>query len=167
MIPELKIGIVVLASMVEHAQYVAQRLTGVLLPVFDAYFRSQPSAVVIAPPFPLARYVGTYTSLQPDAFPDLSVTLSWSGSTLLIDFNRSRLKFESVVDGVEGVTHLFRLLPWEGEGEGPGAKSCSETQMDDWYELIKFHVTEDGSLKVASVTMDFQYGAVWHKRTPA
>ena len=50
-----------------------------------------------------------------------------------------------------------------GEDYGPGAKSCSETQMDDWYQLIKFRTREDGVEGVVSIVMDFQYGVEWRK----
>jgi hypothetical protein len=39
MVPELKLGIVVLASEVEHAQATAQTLTNILVPAFDAALR--------------------------------------------------------------------------------------------------------------------------------
>ena len=121
LVPELQLGIVVLASMVEHAQYVAQRLTGMILPAFDAHFRTLGPSLPPSP-FHLSTYVGTYqpfpttttvstASLQ----PTLHVTLSSSGDVVLIDWNRSRLQFEEVLDEEEGVQHIYRLLPWSGE----------------------------------------------------
>ena len=169
MIPELKVGIVVLSSMVEHAQYIAQRMTGMLLPQFDSYFRSS-NVQTGSPPFPLSKYVGLYettsTTTTSTTAPNGSSSLNVNvvGTTLVVDWNRSRLHFESVVVDKNEMTttHLFRLLPWNGEAFGPGAKSCSETQMDDWYELLKFTVSDS---VVVSLSVDFVYGVVWDKKT--
>ena len=168
MIPELKVGIVVLSSMVEHAQYIAQRMTGMLLPQFDSYFRSS-NVPTGSPPFPLSKYVGLYettsttttSTTAPNGISSLNVRVV--GTTLVVDWNRSRLQFESVVvdKNEKATTHLFRLLPWSGEAFGPGAKSCSETQMDDWYELLKFTVDNDA---IVSLSLDFVYGVVWDKK---
>ena len=166
MIPELKIGIVVLSSMVEHAQYVAQRFIGMVLPAFDSYFRVASANVQdpeLNPPLPLLNYIGTYvttTATLPDVQNEINVELSGE-NVLIVNWNRSRLKYlESVEDDI-GTTHLFRLLPWFGEAFGPGSKSCSRTQMDDWYELLKFQV--DGNGNVLSIKLDFVYGVTWKK----
>ena len=171
-----------------------------LLPSFDAYFRTctRSSNSVNCPReainqviskktlskqisganhvLPFAAYVGVYVaqgSTAPDVQPRIKVTLV--DNVLMVDWNRSRLKFEMVVDQDKGSSsssssssssHVFRLLPWSGEAWGPAAKSCTRTQMDDWYELFTFHVVEDAATKgkVSSfITLDFVYGVVWNR----
>jgi hypothetical protein len=39
----------------------------------------------------------------------------------------------------------------------------NKTQMDDWYELLNFHATEDGSSSISSITADFMFGVEWRK----
>ena len=44
----------------------------------------------------------------------------------MINMNRSRLQYVNIVDDMDGITHVYRLLPWFGEDYGPGSKSCTE-----------------------------------------
>lgn len=143
MVPELKLGIVVLASMVEHAQYTAQLLTGVLLPAFDAALRTSVSPGPRPPPSPTKAYIGMYKihGVPDQSLPEtLNITLSASGE-LLFDWIQARLEFV----GTEGAdVHLFRMVPWWGRAYGPAAPTCTDTQTDDWcvgsYDWFKFLV---------------------------
>ena len=156
MIPELKLGFVVLASEVEHAQYAAQRLVGLLLEPVAAQLAATSKNQY--PPNPFSSYEGTFNPSGP-LTSDLSpVTISNVSGLLAFDYGRSILEFV----GNRGTNiHIFRMLPWPGEAWGPTAKSCSRTQMDDWYELVFFEM--EGS-SARSFTFDFVYGNSWVKQ---
>jgi CubicO group peptidase (beta-lactamase class C family) len=157
MIPELKLGFVVLASEVEHAQYAAQRLVGILLDPVAAQLtvsaKDRPR-----PPYPFTSYEGTFKPSGPLTSDLGALTVANVSGVLSIDYGRSILEFVGVRDTNQ---HIFRMVPWPGEAWGPTAKSCSRTQMDDWYELVFFEMEGTSSMRF---TFDFVYGNSWVKQ---
>jgi len=154
LVPELKLGIVVLASIVEHAQATAQTLTGLLLPAFDSHFRSLGPATSAPSPLDVR---GTYRP-NLETLPTLHVTET--NGVLYFDWIPSTLEYLGTEETNDGDEFVFRLLPWPGMGAGPAAATCTRTQSDDWWNLVKFRKDGDGGV---ALTADVAYGALWRR----
>lgn len=162
-VPELKLGIVVLANEVEHAAAACQSVAGILVPAFDALFRAAPQdAGWPAPPLPLAAYTGTFVGKLPSdsrsqagagASQSIVMSLSADGTHLLCSYAATVLKF---LPGSSSDTHLFVMEPPAGDME-----SCFFRLVSDEFQLLQFHV-EGG--QVREMTMDIEWGIVFVKQ---
>ena len=70
MVPELKLGIVALSNVVEHAQSAAQAMAQILVPAFDTADQFRNPTDNPAPPLDLAAYAGTYSQTFPNGGHD-------------------------------------------------------------------------------------------------
>jgi len=160
MIPELKLGWVVLANMVEHAQDTAQTLANILLPAFDAFSRSHLPPEP-APPLPLSAYAGLYEP-APGNYANQSVVLSLdpSGTYLTYALTVPALMIYSP-QASSASLHVFRLVPWPGLEGGPAGGSCFTTQMEDYWGLVNLAIDKrDGTMRLSA---DFLWGQAWYK----
>ena len=151
MVPELKLGIVVLANVVEHAQDAAQAASGILVPALDAWYRSQRAP---PPPNPdLAFAVGRYAAGGGNG--EIPVYASATGARLLMGWGGVTMALEPMAaDGGGG--RLFRMAPRPGDLEG-----CSTRLDNDHNQVVRFH--GDGA-RAEAVTLDIAWGVVWQRK---
>eukprot|EP00927_Polykrikos_kofoidii_P066035 TRINITY_DN61708_c0_g1_i1.p1 TRINITY_DN61708_c0_g1~~TRINITY_DN61708_c0_g1_i1.p1 ORF type:complete len:618 (+),score=96.52 TRINITY_DN61708_c0_g1_i1:88-1941(+) len=168
MAPELKLGLVVLASQMEHAQATAQTLMGILLPAFDAALRDQsrPQPSAVEPRGGLARFVGVYASDSPEAFPaTYEVALDpVNGKTLLMGDGMLQYIGQETVEAEGKPAHRmsFRFMPWPGQDFGPAAPSCIDTTVEEFWKLVHFTVGAAGS--TVSLQLDEAFAAGQYRR---
>jgi hypothetical protein len=148
MVPELKLGIVVLANLEEHASAPAEAMARILVPAFDALFRNmQPS---LLPPN-AARFVGTYVGNATGRSAQVALqagalTLSLLGGAPLQWLGDSTSR-----------PLLFRVLPPPGDGD-----SCFDQQTVDFVQTLEFQTDASGA--VVSFTMDIYFGEAFVAR---
>lgn len=153
-VPELKLGIVVLANIVEHAQDAAQRMTNILLPAFEAVFRA--NAATPSLPSVAASLVGDYrvSPGQPVAF---TVAVSAGGDRLILSgdgWDTVSLVYDEQAS--DAPNYRFRRMPPPGD-----ANACQTLDIGDDFQLVNFEVPA-GSGQV-SMSMDITWGTVWTK----
>ena len=164
MIPELRLGWVVLANTVEHAQDTAQTMTNILIPAFEAWVHTHPLKEDSAP-LPLEAYVGTYIP-GPGNSPGMNqstvIRLDPSGQYLLYSLTVPALMEYSPQASTTNI-HVFRLRPWPGIEGGAAGASCFNTQMDDWWGLIRLSPLGPATAP-RMMTADFLWGQAWLKQ---
>ena len=152
MVPELKLGIVVLANIMEHAQDAAQAASGILVPALDAWYRSQ-QAPARPNPADAAYAVGRYDAGGGNG--EIPVSASDTGARLLMDWGGVVMVLAPMApDGGGG--RLFRMTPRPGDLEG-----CSTRLDNDHNQVVRFH--GDGA-RASALTLDIAYGVVWQRK---
>ena len=151
MVPELKLGIVVLANVMEHAQDAAQAMSGILVGAVDAWYRAQDTP---APPNPdVAFAAGVYAA--GDGNGEIPVYASETGARLLMGWGGIVMVLEPMAhDGGGG--RLFQMTPRVGTLEG-----CSTYLDNDHNQVVRFH--GDGA-HAEAVTLDIAWGVRWERK---
>eukprot|EP00040_Diaphanoeca_grandis_P032590 m.197996 g.197996 ORF g.197996 m.197996 type:complete len:530 (-) comp32675_c0_seq1:89-1678(-) len=155
MVPELKLGIVALSNVVEHAQLPAQTMAEILVEAFDTASRYTAPRTK-TPASLLITLAGSYqTSFGPNA-TDTETIVNVNGDLVSPVTNNALVpSILLFVPQLSNDTHsTFRLLPLPGN-----AASCFNIQLDDWYQLVRFE-NNNGAI---NFSLDIFYGQVWKK----
>eukprot|EP00808_Paulinella_micropora_P014436 g10109.t1 len=166
MVQELKLGFVVLANVMEHAQAAAQAMARVLVPAFRNSFAAMANNPSPPPPpvppspskraIDLALYVGTYVS---SGAGTINITFPVAGVSMLslsTQYTTTALYYMNFPSLNQ---HTFMTVPAPGD-----LNACLVYQLewDQYYDYVYFHADSSGS-KILSLTMDVYYGYVFNK----
>jgi len=152
MVPELKLGVITLSNIVSAGPRINQIVLGIILPAFDATFRSLGTTWPL-PPNP-GMYIGTYT----DQYGSIYVRQQVPGGPLTLEMGQHwGLRWKG--NQLPSQPHTFELAYPPGD-----LNSCMNVQTEDPLEFVFFHPSSDNRT-IQSVTMDIYYERLWTKQS--
>jgi len=132
MVPEMKLGLVVLTNIVEHAPPYAQAITKILVPAFENLLSSLAPSPALPPNW--NDYVGQYTA------QGQVISVSSNGAYLLIQ----GAGFDMSLVWISG--NKFQIRPTPGD-----MRVCLDIQTDGDYNVVNFVTNAN---KVTGLTFD-------------
>lgn len=146
-VPSLKLGLVVLTNIVEHAPPYAQAMTKILLPAFSNYFAGK-SEIPKVPKTP-RKFLGNYASTVSGDMVTVTFDEKQKYLTLLGPSFNNVLFWKSDLE--------FQLFPIPGDGS-----ACMDVQTEGTYNIVAF-IENNGSVTGMQAT-GLNYNDVYVKQ---
>jgi CubicO group peptidase (beta-lactamase class C family) len=153
MVPEIKLGIVVLTNNWEQSPPYVEAMSGILIPAFDAVFRSVEQIPQTPPNW--KDYVGNYSNSEAGG----SIIVfgnSQNGMNYLSAYSKEGIIDASALEWL-GNEHLFRMVAPAGDLE-----SCLPRVLDNFYQYVQFVAAPNG--RITGLTMPgLTYTLTFHR----
>jgi len=149
MVPEFKLGILVMTNIVEHAPYYAKPIAKIIIPKIHAAFTFLEEKVV--PPPNIQKYVGNYYYQE---FGNYNISVSISNAETLLIYSND-VELDNILTWTTNNT--FIMSPPFGD-----MNVCWDVQSGNYFQTVYFQSNGNGD--IISLTLDITAGWIFIRK---